>query len=238
MPSIINSDDGVVSGTSGLKTTGGNDGITTFQQNGTEAMRIDSNLDVGVGKTTITAKLDVRRTSGTTEPIGRFEAAIGSYTGTSLIASNTLGPDSAYNLFSCITDSDGDAGGPFTEFSVRGDGLVLMDSGYGSAAAAYGCRAWVNFNGDGTVAIRASGNVSSITDNGTGDYTVNFTTAMPDANYSLSVTPGADTTNGSIGYQNSLTAPSTTACRIATRLLNTTPAPAVDRDLVMASFFR
>lgn len=49
----------------------------------------------------------------------------------------------------------------------------------------YKCRAWVNFNGTGTVAIRASGNVSSITDNGTGDYTVNFTTAMPDANYAM-----------------------------------------------------
>jgi len=47
----------------------------------------------------------------------------------------------------------------------------------------YKCRAWVNFDGTGTVAIRASGNVSSITDNGTGDYTVNFTTAMPDTNY-------------------------------------------------------
>jgi len=45
------------------------------------------------------------------------------------------------------------------------------------------CKAWVNFNGTGTVAIRASYNVSSITDNGVGDYTVNFTTAMPDANY-------------------------------------------------------
>lgn len=45
------------------------------------------------------------------------------------------------------------------------------------------CRAWVNFNGTGTVAIRASNNVSSITDNGVGDYTVNFTTAMVDANY-------------------------------------------------------
>ena len=51
-------------------------------------------------------------------------------------------------------------------------------------APIYPCRAWVNFNGTGTVAIRASGNVTSITDNGTGDYTVNFTTAMPDANYS------------------------------------------------------
>jgi hypothetical protein len=45
------------------------------------------------------------------------------------------------------------------------------------------CRAWVNFNGTGTVAIRSSFNVSSITDNGTGNYTVNFTNAMPDANY-------------------------------------------------------
>lgn len=50
-------------------------------------------------------------------------------------------------------------------------------------APLYACRAWVNFNGTGTVAIRASGNVTSITDNGVGDYTVNFTTAMTDANY-------------------------------------------------------
>ena len=49
----------------------------------------------------------------------------------------------------------------------------------------YKCRAWVNFNGTGTVAIRAAGNVSSITDNGTGDYTVNFTTAMADADYAV-----------------------------------------------------
>jgi hypothetical protein len=62
-------------------------------------------------------------------------------------------------------------------------GLMQFNSGFGSVATAYGCRAWVNFNGTSTVAIRASGNVSSITDNGTGDYTVNFTTAMPDTNY-------------------------------------------------------
>ncbi len=47
------------------------------------------------------------------------------------------------------------------------------------------CKAWVNFNGTGTVAIRASFNVSSITDNGTGDYTVNFTNALADANYGV-----------------------------------------------------
>lgn len=65
---------------------------------------------------------------------------------------------------------------------ITGD--LKFNSGYGSVATAYGCRAWVNFNGTGTVAIRASGNVTSITDGGVGVYTVNFTNAMPDANYS------------------------------------------------------
>ena len=63
-------------------------------------------------------------------------------------------------------------------------------------APIYMCRAWVNFNGTGTVAIRASGNVSSITDNGVGAYTVNFTTAMPDINYSVSTQGGIATTTG------------------------------------------
>lgn len=67
------------------------------------------------------------------------------------------------------------------EFDASGN--FLMNSGYGSPAIAYGCRAWVNFNGTGTVAIRASGNVSSITDNGLGTYRVNLTTAMLDANF-------------------------------------------------------
>jgi hypothetical protein len=57
------------------------------------------------------------------------------------------------------------------------------------------CRAWVNFNGTSTVAIRASYNVSSITDNGTGDYTVNFTTAMADRNYSIAQCAGNVSTN-------------------------------------------
>lgn len=63
------------------------------------------------------------------------------------------------------------------------------------SAPVYACRAWVNFNGTGTVAIRASGNVTSITDNGTGDYTVNFTTAMPDANYAAQLSPNVSSPN-------------------------------------------
>jgi hypothetical protein len=62
------------------------------------------------------------------------------------------------------------------------------------------CKAWVNFNGTGTVAIRDSFNVSSITDNGTGDYTVNFTIAMSSVNYAASVIAfsGAGTTGKAI----------------------------------------
>lgn len=67
-------------------------------------------------------------------------------------------------------------------------------------APIYACRAWVNFNGQGTVAIRASGNVSSITDNGVGDYTVNFTTAMPDKFFSTSLSCAEDYTNNRAGY--------------------------------------
>ena len=72
------------------------------------------------------------------------------------------------------------------------------------SAPIYACRAWVNFNGTGTVAIRASGNVSSITDNGTGNYTVNFTTAMPDTNYALSgiCLGGAGSWYGIVGGKN------------------------------------
>jgi len=62
---------------------------------------------------------------------------------------------------------------------------LQMNSGFGSSATAYGCRAWVNFNGTGTLAIRDSGNVSSVTDNGIANYTVNFSTNMPDVNYSV-----------------------------------------------------
>lgn len=83
-------------------------------------------------------------------------------------------------------------------------------------------KAWVNFNGTGTVAIRDSFNVSSITDNGTGDYTVNFTTAMPNANYSVSgiqgftanATPAGFLTVCRNGTTGDRVAPTTSAVRV------------------------
>jgi hypothetical protein len=77
---------------------------------------------------------------------------------------------------------------------------VMVALNASGSAPIYACRAWVNFNGTGTVAIRASGNVSSITDNGTGNYTVNFTTAIEDANYSAVCTAGGLTGGGSDAF--------------------------------------
>ena len=82
-----------------------------------------------------------------------------------------------------------------TQAAVLASNASLMTTPSGTAPG-YMARAWVNFNGTGTVAIRASGNVSSITDNGTGSYTVNFTTAMPDANYACNVNISAETDAG------------------------------------------
>ena len=118
---------------------------------------------------------------------------------------------------------------------------LSFNSGYGSAAVAYGCRAWVNFNGTGTVAIRASGNVSSITDNGTGDYTVNFTTALVDANYSsvASCSPSSGPTQRVVvmnfaAQTNAIVAPTTAACRFSTTAL----AAGADVEYVHFSAFR
>ena len=93
-----------------------------------------------------------------------------------------------------------------------------LSGGQSGAAPIFGVRAWVSFNGTGTVAIRGSGNVSSITDNGTGDYTVNMTTALPDANYAVVGSSGgaSGTTHGSVYLLEQSTARTTSLFRVAT----------------------
>jgi hypothetical protein len=112
----------------------------------------------------------------------------------------------------------------------------------GSAEQSGLAKAWVYFNGTGTVAIRGSYNVSSITDNGTGDYTINFTTAMADANYCAAASSGAspgvaalftvvfDNTNAPY-FQD----PTTTTTRISTRADTGTPT---DSPRVTCAIFR
>lgn len=115
-----------------------------------------------------------------------------------------------------------------------------LDGAQSGSAPIYAARAWVNFNGTGTVAIRASGNVSSITDNGTGDYTVNFTTAMADANYAWfgmakNVDGAANYNYPSVGSR-STTVPATSSIRIGTAFQQA--ASASDFDYVYVSVFR
>jgi len=99
-------------------------------------------------------------------------AAAGAGTVTSVTGTGTA---SGLTLSGTVTTSG--------SLTLSGTVSVAALSTASGSAPSYSARAWVNFNGIGTVAIRGSGNVSSITDNGTGDYTVNFTTAMPDTNY-------------------------------------------------------
>jgi hypothetical protein len=109
-----------------------------------------------------------------------------------------------------------------------------LDGAQSGSAPIYAARAWVNFNGTGTVAIRASGNVSSITDNGTGDYTINFTTAMSDANYS-SVVSGGNKSNGYTVGTSEASAPTSSSFRV----LNSYAGVGVqDATYVFATVFR
>jgi hypothetical protein len=157
--SILNSDDGVISGTSGLKSSGGDDGSLKIQTNGTDAA------------------------------------------------------------------------------SVTSGQVVSFVNNFGTVAnlPAYQCRAWVNFNGTGTVAIREDGNVSSITDSGTGNYTVNFTTAMPDANYSF-VGTCKDSGGGAAVAQASAQSQTTTSCGVQTVTIS--PIGEADKDPIWCAFFR
>lgn len=113
-----------------------------------------------------------------------------------------------------------------------------LDGTQNGSAPIYGARAWVNFNGTGTVAIRASGNVSSITDNGTGDYTVNFTTAMSDANYNVVCSGSNSGTYGGTLYVNATTTPSTTAVRVGGVAFGVSGTASIDNAYSSISIFR
>lgn len=125
------------------------------------------------------------------------------------------------------------------DVGVANSSVVKTALNASGSAPIYACRAWVNFNGTGTVAIRASGNVSSITDNGVGDYTVNFTTAMQDANYAVTAASGA--ANALLTYSATVfvKAQTTASVTIYTGTHSTNSLAAyVDMPFVNVSIFR
>jgi hypothetical protein len=150
--------------------------------------------------------------------------------------SNTtfLRGDGSWEAVPIASTAEAQAGTNNTNFITP----LRMREGFnaGGSAPVYACRAWVNFNGTTTTPdIRASGNVSSVTRNGTGDYTVNFATAMPDANYAVIVTAG-DTSSGTCLFQSPFnTSPTTSAAQV---LVTNSVFTATDRPFVQVSIFR
>lgn len=128
--------------------------------------------------------------------------------------------------------SDNGVSSGITGYQLTGgdDGTLELQT---TTAGGNAVKAWVNFNGTGTVAIRASYNVSSITDNGTGLYTVNFTTAMSDVNYASAY--GADNSGGVYFNYSPTTTQTTTA--LQTRYVNIINA-SVDGSWLSVSIFR
>jgi hypothetical protein len=158
---------------------------------------------VAVGVNPSTAALSVPAAAGADSSLVLQERTGSGGSTATLVALNGLTANRTFTL--------GDNGGVVvTDTSLRTE---LNASG---SAPIYATRAWVNFNGTGTVAIRASGNVSSITDNGTGDYTLNMATALPDANYSFSCLHGGTANGGLVRDYSDATERTSSAFRFIT----------------------
>jgi hypothetical protein len=195
----------------------------------TERMRISSAGYVGIGTNNPQSELEIGVASGAGTL--RFSVA-GSLQGSVFASTASMSVGTFANI-PLVFNTNNTERARITE-----TGNFQFNSGYGSVATAFGCRAWVNFNGTGTVAIRGSGNVSSITDHGAGDYSVNFTTAMPDANYSVHGTSGQSAAASGmniVGRNLDNSVQSTSAVRLYNL---TTAAAAVDNPNMFVAIFR
>jgi hypothetical protein len=200
-----------------------------------ERMRIDSLGNLGIGGiTTPLSRLDALTAGGSC--IGTFR------NGTTTAQVGVSGGNQAYfgsttNHLTRLIQNGA------TQLQISTTGLVQMDNGFGSLATFYGCRAWVNFNGTtvtnpaSMTGVRGSGNVSSVLDNGTGDYTINFTNLMPDTNYSVQAIINKSG-NGQATDAANIVTPSTGSVRVECWWSNFSSGGQFDPTIVCVSVFR
>ena len=216
----------------GRITVGSADGLTIYT-GGTSArsalMTLDSSGNMGIGTTSPSGNLHVASSgftkivvqNTTNSVIGRIQTESNDF----LIQTDTNHP-----LSFAVANGASQAG-------IDTSGNFKFNSGYGSSAIVYGCRAWVNFNGNPTLAIRGSGNVSSVTRSSTGVYTVNFTNALSDANYATFVTANRSA-SGVDGYGSLYGAGTYTASAVQVLSAYASSATLQDAPIVCVSVFR
>jgi hypothetical protein len=196
--------------------------------NGTTAVTIDTAQNVGIGVTPPASTFksvflgNSTNLGSLSQDVGYNDFAVGSNcyfdttwkyskTGEAAALLRAYGYD---GQFFFQRAASGTAGGTisFTQvMAIDASANLKFNSGYGSAATAYGCRAWVCWDGStgSGNTIRGSGNVSSITRTTTGRFTVSFTNAMPDANYAMVCSGGSGGVSSGMGYMYS---PATGSC--------------------------
>jgi hypothetical protein len=197
--------------------------------NGTVATLNSTTGTIGNLSTTLAGDFTISQGTGT---LGTSGVTLGTYGSVSAIPFITVNAKGIITAATTGTFSSTPADGSIT-FAKLSTSATEADN-----VASRTAKAWVNFNGTGTIAIRASFNVSSITDNGVGDYTVNFTTAMTDANYAISGA-GNEGTTALAGNATMISNPQSYQTTSSVRVFNTSHSgSALDGDCIRVIVLR
>ena len=214
--------------------------VITARRSGVPFTFVSQHESTGYAATGIDTGTGIKFKVATSASAFSDNAAIIARAKTTASAGNTPG----YMTFH-VTPSGSSTLSEVAKYDDNGD--YYFDSGYGSAARAFGCRAFINYYAvGGTPISRKSGNITSITDHGVGDASLNFASAMVDTNYNVTIGNNLATWSGTIvsggvrsDTSHNLTSMTTASVRLYFVYMNTTPAVgAIDLGLVSVAIFR